>query len=243
MMSHRKSGDLGLSVRVEALEVSFGVGHRRVQAIQKLALEVPPGQFLVIRGRSGSGKSTLFHALAGIRNPSAGRVFVGDTEINALSERDSARFRRRHIGLVYQFFNLVPVLDVIENIALPLMIDGHRLTSVLPRVHALMDRLGIANRAGHMVNELSGGEMQRVAIARALIHEPGLVLADEPTGNLDELNASVVLSMLTDLCREQGITVVMMTHDPSATDRCDRVVKLRDGQIEADLGPFDPPSH
>ncbi|HTO55563.1 MAG TPA: ABC transporter ATP-binding protein [Myxococcota bacterium] len=229
----------GLSVYAEDLEVIFGQGSRSVHALNKVSLEVPAGQFLVIRGRSGSGKSTLFQTLAGIRSPTRGRVVIGDTEIDSLPEKASARFRRQHIGLVYQFFNLVPVLNVVENIALPLMIDGQRLSTALPRVHALMDRLGIPKRSGQMVSDLSGGEMQRVAIARALIHEPGLVLADEPTGNLDEANGALVLSMLTQLCRERRLTVVMMTHDPSATDHCDRMVRLLDGKIESDLAPFD----
>jgi putative ABC transport system ATP-binding protein len=229
----------GLAVHAQDLEVIFGEGARTVHALNKVSLVVPAGQFLVIRGRSGSGKSTLFQTLAGIRSPTAGRVIIGDTEIHSLSEKDSARFRRRHVGLVYQFFNLVPVLNVVENIALPLMIDGQRLSAVMPRVHALMDRLGIPRRPGQMINELSGGEMQRVAIARALIHEPGLVLADEPTGNLDEANGALVLSLLTQLCRERRLTIVMMTHDPSATDHCDRMVRLLDGQIESDVAPFD----
>ena len=155
--------------------------------------------------------------------------------MSALTEADSARFRRRNVGLVYQFFNLVPILDVVENIALPLLLDGKRLTDSLSRVEALMRRLGISDRAGHPVNELSGGEMQRVAIARALVGDPGLVLADEQTGNLDDRNAEEVLNLLTELCREKGITIVMMTHDASATERADRVITLRDGEVEQDL--------
>ena len=231
----RKIGSLGLPVRAEALEMTYGAEEPRVRALRSLDLAIPGGQFLVVRGRSGSGKSTLFHLLAGMKKPSSGRVIVGDVEVNRLSEAEAARFRRHKIGLVYQFFNLVPMLDVIENIALPLLLDGRRLTDSLPRVHALMERLGIADRAGHEVTRLSGGEMQRVAIARALAGDPGLVLADEPTGNLDDRNAGEVLDLLTSLCRENGITVVMMTHDASATERADRVVTLRDGGIEQDL--------
>jgi len=231
----RKIGSLGLPVRAEALEMTYGEEEPRVRALRSLDLAIPGGQFLVVRGRSGSGKSTLFHLLAGMRRPTSGRVVVGDVEVDSLSEAEAARFRRHKIGLVYQFFNLVPMLDVIENIALPLLLDGRRLSDSLPRVRALMERLGIANRAGHEVTRLSGGEMQRVAIARALAGDPGLVLADEPTGNLDDRNAGEVLDLLTTLCRENGITVVMMTHDASATERADRVVTLRDGEIEQDL--------
>jgi putative ABC transport system ATP-binding protein len=225
----------GLLVRAEALEMTYGEGETCVHALRKLNLAIPGGQFVVVRGRSGSGKTTLFHLIAGMKKPTAGRVFVGETEMSALNEAESARFRRRNVGLVYQFFNLVPILDVIENIALPLLLDGKRLTDSLSRVEALMRRLGIADRAEHPVCKLSGGEMQRVAIARALIGDPGLVLADEPTGNLDDHNADDVLNLLSELCREKGITVVMMTHDASATERADRVITLRDGEIEQDL--------
>jgi putative ABC transport system ATP-binding protein len=228
----------GLAISADKLEMTFGSGETEVRALRGLSMEIPAGQFLVVRGRSGSGKTTLFHLLAGMRQPTSGRIVIGDTEVHALSEKESARFRRRHVGLIYQFFNLVPILDVTENIALPLLLDGYKLREVKGKAHALMERLDIMHRADHPANKLSGGEMQRVAIARALIGNPGLLLADEPTGNLDEANAGNVLSMISELCREQGITVVMMTHDASATDRCDRMIKLRDGQIEEDLGPF-----
>ena len=215
--------------------MSYGQGEKRVHALRKVTLAIPGGQFVVVRGRSGSGKTTLFHLIAGMKKPTTGRVFVGDTEMSALTEGESARFRRRNVGLVYQFFNLVPILDVVENIALPLLLDGARLTDSLSQVEALMQRLGISDRASHPVTKLSGGEMQRVAIARALVGDPGLVLADEPTGNLDDRNAEEVLNLLGELCREKGITVVMMTHDASATERADRVITLRDGRIEQDL--------
>ena len=231
----RKIGSAGLPVLAQALEMTYGQEEPKVRALRSLDLAIPGGQFLVVRGRSGSGKSTLFHLLAGMKKPTSGRVMVGDVEVNRLTEAESARFRRHKIGLVYQFFNLVPMLDVVENIALPLLLDGRRLTDSLPRVNALMERLGIAGRADHEVTKLSGGEMQRVAIARALVGNPGLVLADEPTGNLDDRNAGEVLDLLTGLCRENGITIVMMTHDAGATERADRVVTLRDGEIEQDL--------
>jgi len=213
----------------------YGDEETRVSAIRKLSLTIPGGQFVVVRGRSGSGKTTLFHLIAGMKRPTAGKVLLAATEMSSLDEAASARYRRRNIGLVYQFFNLVPILDVVENIALPLLLDGRRLTESLPRVEALMHRLGIYERSSHPVNKLSGGEMQRVAIARALVGDPGLVLADEPTGNLDDRNADDVLNLLTELCRERGITIVMMTHDASATERADRVITLRDGEIEQDL--------
>jgi len=231
----RKIGGVGLPIQTRALEMVYGEEEPKVRALSSLDLTIPGGQFLVVRGRSGSGKSTLFHLLAGMKKPTSGSVMVGKTLVNELTEAESARFRRHHIGLVYQFFNLVPMLDVIENIALPLLLDGRRLSDAMPRVNALMERLGIAGRADHEVTKLSGGEMQRVAIARALVGDPGLVLADEPTGNLDDRNAAEVLDLLTGLCRENGVTIVMMTHDPGATERADRVITLRDGHVEQDL--------
>jgi putative ABC transport system ATP-binding protein len=221
--------------------MTYGEGETRVRALRSLSLAVPGGQFLVVRGRSGSGKTTLFHLIAGMKKPTSGRVTVGDVEVNTLSEAESARFRRRNVGLVYQFFNLIPMLDVVENIALPLLLDGRRLSDCMPRVAMLMDRLGIAGRADLEVSKLSGGEMQRVAIARALVGNPGLVLADEPTGNLDEKNAGAVVDLLSELCREQRTTVVMMTHDSGATERANRVITLRDGSIEQDL-PLNAPT-
>ena len=220
---------------VRALSRSFREGERRHRVLDGLDADVAAGEVVAVVGRSGSGKSTLLNLICGIDRPDSGTIEIGGESITALAERQRTLFRRRHLGFVYQFFNLVPMLDVIENIALPLLLDGRRLSDALPRVNALMERLGIADRADHEVTKLSGGEMQRVAIARALVGNPGLVLADEPTGNLDDRNGGEVLDLLSSLCRENGITVVMMTHDAGATERADRVVTLRDGEVEQDL--------
>jgi putative ABC transport system ATP-binding protein len=212
----------------------YGTGPRRIRALHDLDLSIDPGQFVVVLGKSGSGKTTLLHLLAGLRRPTVGRVWIGDREINRLSEAESARFRRRNVGIVYQFFNLVPTLGVEHNVALPLLMDGFYLSQVRDRVRALTRRLGVDHRLGSRIPELSGGEMQRVAIARAVIANPVLVLADEPTGNLDSENGGEVLALLRELCDERGITTIVMTHDLEATAHASRVLTLRDGEIEDD---------
>jgi ABC-type lipoprotein export system ATPase subunit len=224
------------AVAVDAVEVVYGTGDSRVRALRGLSLAVPRAQFVVVRGKSGSGKTTLLHVVAGLRRPTAGRVTVGGRELHALSEADSARFRRRHIGLVYQFFNLVPTLSVAHNVALPLLLDGHGLHGLRERVEALLARLGLAGHGARETSQLSGGQMQRVAIARAVIADPVLVLADEPTGNLDSETGRSVLSLFRELCSERGTTFVMMTHDAEAAAFADRVVVLHDGAIAEDSG-------
>ncbi len=224
----------GLAVDLRGVTMLYGEGETAIHALRGIDLHVPAGQFVVVRGRSGSGKTTLFHLIAGLRQPTSGVVRLGDAEVSSMREAESARFRRLHVGLVYQFFNLIPILDVSENVAVPLLLDGRRLRDVQPDVDALLERLDVMHRKQQPVAKLSGGEMQRVAIARALIARPGLLVADEPTGNLDEINAARVLDLISALCRELGTTVVLMTHDPSASERADRVLELRDGQISRD---------
>ena len=216
----------------------YGTGAKAVTALREISIAIPCGQFVVVRGRSGSGKSTLLHVLAGLRRPTAGRVVIGGTEVQNLSESEAARFRRRKVGLVYQFFNLVPTLGVEHNIALPLLMDGYSIAQVRERVSALMERLEIGGYERRATTELSGGEMQRVAIARAVIANPVLVLADEPTGNLDSTTGRTVLALFREICDERGATLVMMTHDAEATAYADRVVVLHDGQIEEDGLPL-----
>jgi putative ABC transport system ATP-binding protein len=212
----------------------YGTGPSAVTALRGLSLRVPRGQFVIVRGKSGSGKTTLLHLLSGLRRPSAGRIRVGGAEVQALSEADSARFRRRHIGLVYQFFNLVPTLSVEHNIALPLLMDGRHIQELRGRVVGLMERLGIAGFGARATTQLSGGQMQRVAIARAIIADPVVVLADEPTGNLDCETGRSVLRLFRELCDERATTLVMMTHDAEAASWADRVIVLRDGAIQED---------
>ena len=223
------------AVCAEDLDMVYGSGDTAVQALRKLSLTVPRGQFVVVRGKSGSGKTTLLHLAAGLRRPTAGRVSVGGVELQRQSETESARFRRRHIGLVYQFFNLVSTLSVEHNIALPLLMDGRTLRETRPRVAELMARLDIAGFEARGTGELSGGQMQRVAIARALVANPVLVLADEPTGNLDSATGRGVLELFREMCRERGTALVMMTHDVEAAGWADRVIELRDGAIAEDM--------
>jgi putative ABC transport system ATP-binding protein len=213
----------------------YGAGSTAVRAIHELDLAVPDGEFVCILGPSGSGKSTLLHLIAGLQQPSAGSIAVGGTAIHVLGLDAAARWRRRHLGMIHQFFNLVPTLSLVQNVALPLLLEGRRLREVRPRVDALLEELGIAGRRDHELEQLSGGEMQRVAIARALVAEPRLILADEPTGNLDTRTGAETLAIFSRLTREQGTTLLMATHDLAATSYADRIVTLRDGQIAEDI--------
>ncbi len=228
--------ELEPAISAEDVELVYGAGASAVKALRALTFEVPRGQFVIVRGKSGSGKTTLLHVVAGLRRPTAGRVSVGGTELQSLSEGASARFRRRHIGLVYQFFNLVPTLSVEHNIALPLLMDGRHIAELRPRVASLMERLEIGGFGARDPSHLSGGQMQRVAIARAIVAEPVIVLADEPTGNLDSETGRAVLRLFRELCDERGTTFLMMTHDAEAAAYADRVIALRDGSIHEDSG-------
>jgi putative ABC transport system ATP-binding protein len=223
-----------LSVRAEGVEVRFTVGSKVVKALDAVDLEVPAGQFVVVRGRSGSGKTTLLHVIAGLQRPDAGRVVVGDVELQTLSATAADRFRRRHVGLMFQFFNLIPSLTVEMNVALPLLLEGQRLRHLHEPIEALASALGIGHRLHHAPHELSGGEMQRVAIARALIVNPQIILADEPTGNLDSRTAHEVFLLLREQVDRRGVTTLVMTHDPDLTNYADRVVEIRDGRLLSD---------
>jgi len=225
----------GPAILVTGLHKLHGQGATKVHSIDGLDVSVPEGQFLCVMGPSGSGKSTLLHLLAGLDRPTSGSIRVGDTEVHTLSQDAAARFRRRHVGLVFQFFNLIPSLSVEENVALGLLLEGHRLSRVRGRIEPLLARLGITERRSHAPAQLSGGEMQRVAIARALAMEPMLLLADEPTGNLDQKAGEEVLSLLKRSCEERGVTTILVTHDLQAASYAERVLLLRDGRIEDDV--------
>lgn len=228
-------------IEVRDLELVYRATGTAVRALDGLSLAIPKGQFVCVMGPSGSGKSTLLHTLCGLLPPTAGSVRVGGIDVHALSDADATRYRRRHVGMIFQFFNLVPTLNVERNAALPLLADGARLAEVRDRVHAVLDRLGMLHRSDHRVAELSGGEMQRVAIARALLPGPALVLADEPTGSLDSRTGREILALLRQGCDEEGATIVLMTHDPRAADFADRLVEIQDGRVAADRsGPAVP---
>jgi ABC-type lipoprotein export system ATPase subunit len=221
----------GVRMRVLSLEsVSkrFHRGREEVVALADVTITVDAGEFVAVVGPSGSGKSTLLHVAGGLDRPDRGRVVVGGRDLATLSVGDRAGLRRREIGFVFQFFHLIPTLSVAENVSLPLLLDGRRDGD---RVDALLKRVGLAERAGHLPGELSGGEMQRTAIARALVAGPRLILADEPTGNLDSATGAEVFDALAGQVREASTTLVMATHDDAMARRADRVLHLRDGRL------------
>jgi len=208
----------------------YRIGGQTVRALDGVDLRIDPGEFTSIIGPSGSGKSTLLHLFGALDNPDSGSIRFRGKEIGSLPEERQAEFRRHQVGFVFQFFNLLPTLTAWENVAIPKLLDGNGLRKAKPRAMELLERVGLADRAGHRPAELSGGQMQRVAVARALIMDPPLILADEPTGNLDSATGAAILELLGELARE-GNSIVMVTHDPGAVRYCDRVVTLRDGRI------------
>jgi putative ABC transport system ATP-binding protein len=222
------------AVCLEDVVKEYGSGAQRILALDHLSLAVPPGGFVAVTGPSGSGKSTLLHVVAGLDAPTSGRVWVAGREIEHLSDDERTRGRRDRIGVVHQFFNLLPTLSVRENVALPGLLAGRPAREMLARADALLDEVGLAARSHARPHTLSGGEMQRAAIARALVQGPGLVLADEPTGNLDSRAAAQVLEILTRLGRTHGATVLLVTHNAMAAAAARRVVELRDGRVVAD---------
>ena len=210
----------------------YGTGPQAVTAVRGVDLEVAPGGFTAVMGPSGSGKSTLMHLMAGLEAPTEGRVWIGGQEITGLSDAALTAVRRRRVGFIFQAFNLMPTMDVRENILLPFELDDRRPTAEQRQwIDVLLERLGLTGRVNHRPGELSGGQQQRVAIARALATRPALVLADEPTGNLDSRAAGEVLSLLQTAAQEMGQAILMVTHDPKAAAHADRVVHLADGRI------------
>ncbi|WP_417563805.1 ABC transporter ATP-binding protein [Microbacterium sp.] len=229
------STDSGLAARVHQLTKTYGTGTGRVQALDGVSVGIRRGEFTAIMGPSGSGKSTLMHIMAGLDAATAGRVWIGDTEITGLGDLDLTLLRRRRVGFVFQAFNLVPTLDVMGNILLPIDLDGRRPTAIeRARIDGLVESLGLADRLTHRPHELSGGQQQRVAIARALATAPDLVFADEPTGNLDSRSGREVLALLRAAAVERGQSIAMVTHDPVAAAHADRVLFLGDGRLMAD---------
>ena len=216
---------------LENVVKTFRQGDRAVTALDGVSLEVTQGQFLAVMGASGSGKSTLLHLMAGLTRPDSGRVLVNGTDIARLGDHKLTLVRRRQIGLVFQSFNLIPTLTAEENIALPLMLDGKSSREIASRVDELLNILGIARRRLHRPDAMSGGEQQRVAIGRALIGGNALLLADEPTGNLDSVNSRSVCELLRDLCQIHNRTIVMVTHEPHVAAYAQQVAVLRDGRL------------
>jgi len=212
-------------------------GKREIAALDGVSLRIERGGFTCLMGPSGSGKSTFLHLAGGLDLPTSGEVLIEGKATSSWDDDALTLLRRRRLGFVFQFFNLIPSLTVAENVALPLLLEGARPSDVEDRIVPLLERVGLADRRGHAPDELSGGEMQRVAVARALVADPAIVLADEPTGNLDSGTGRGILELLRNVAREDGRTVVVVTHDPAAARFSDRVVTLRDGRVESDGKP------
>ena len=221
------------AVAATAVTRRYGDGESAVDALRGVTLEVPAGQFTAVMGPSGSGKSTLMHLLAGLDSPSSGTVEIGGEDITTMSDKQLTKLRRRHIGFVFQQFNLLPTLTAEENILLPLSIAGRKADKA--DLEALIARVGLDDRRRHRPSEMSGGQQQRVAIARALISRPTVLFADEPTGNLDSASGVQILALLREAVELDGQTTLMVTHDPRAAAAADRVVFIADGRIVADL--------
>ena len=219
---------------VQELQKNYRSGGGLQTVLDKLSFQVPQGEIAALLGASGSGKTTLLNLLSGIDTPDGGSVHIDGTDIHALGEPQRTLFRRRHIGFVFQFFNLIPTLTAGENIALPMELIGTQPQIAQERVEALLDQVGLSRMADRYPETLSGGEQQRTAVARALSHRPKLLLADEPTGNLDEVTGRQVISLLTDLVRDQRTTLVVVTHSHAVADAADRVLQLQNGQL---IGP------
>ncbi len=222
-------------LQVESLKKTYSRGDLRVNALGGVTLDIPPGQFVAVMGASGSGKSTLLHLIGGLDRASAGSVIIDGQEISKLGDKELSHFRRRKLGFIFQFFNLLPTMTALENVALPWLLDGKKLSEVSDKALALLHDLGLSKRADHTPHQLSGGEMQRVAIARALVADPVLILADEPTGNLDSKTGESVLKILSDMAKHKKQTIVMVTHSKDAASHADRLITMRDGLIDQSI--------
>ncbi len=225
------------AIELRGLSKRFQEGESERTVLQAVDLTIAPGQFVVLLGQSGSGKSTLLHLIGGIDTPSSGRVDIGGVDLTALDERNRTLFRRDHIGFIFQFFNLIPTLSVLENVTLPGELAGRPRPALEAAARDLLGRVGLADRAATRPDRLSGGQQQRVAIARALLHQPLLILADEPTGNLDEHTGEQVLELLIDLTRQQGRTLIMATHNGAIAGRADRVLRVQEGHLLESSAP------
>ena len=215
----------------ENLQKTYVTGEARVSALAGVSFTIERGDFVALMGPSGCGKSTLLHLCGAMDRPTGGTIRLGDRDLSALGDDDLTRVRREQVGFVFQFFNLLPTLTVADNIALPCLLAGVKPAEAETRARALADRVGIAHRLHHFPQQISGGEMQRAAIARALIHQPSLIVADEPTGNLDSENGAIVLSLLTALNTELGVTILLATHAAEVASTAHRVLRMRDGRF------------
>ncbi len=228
-------------ISVRELKKTYVVGEVQVEALRGVSLEIEDGEFVAVIGPSGSGKSTLMHILGCLDRPTSGRYFLGDEDVSEISPDARASLRNRQIGFVFQSFNLLPRTPAVENVELPLLYNGGKLSRSQRRSRALemLDSLGLSDRALHHPNQLSGGQQQRVAIARALVNSPALLLADEPTGNLDTQTSREIMELFGRLNQERGLTLVVITHERNIAECASRIVELRDGKVESD-GPVGP---
>ena len=219
-------------LKIENLSKIYGEGENQVKALDNVSFSVPKGQFVAIIGPSGSGKSTLLHILGGVDRPTSGKVYLDGQDVYAQNEDQLAIFRRRQVGLIYQFYNLIPVLNVTENITLPVLMDGKKVDKKY--LQELIGLLSLDGREKHLPNELSGGQQQRVSIGRALINNPAVMLADEPTGNLDSKNSHEIVELLKMSNKKFGQTLIVITHDESIALQADRIITINDGKIASD---------
>jgi|SRR5574344_1345074 putative ABC transport system ATP-binding protein len=219
-------------LKVENLVKTYGKGTNKVNAVNDISFSIEKGEFVAIVGASGSGKSTLLHLLGGVDRPTSGKVYIDSEDIYSLSDDNLAIFRRRQIGLIYQFYNLIPILNVVENITLPCELDNQKVDE--KELNELLETLGLTNRKTHLPNELSGGQQQRVSIGRALINHPAIILADEPTGNLDSKSSDEIVALLKLSNKKYNQTVIMITHNLEIAAEADRVITIEDGHIVKD---------
>ena len=216
-------------LRVEHLSKIYGAGENQVKALDDVSMSVEKGEFVAIVGASGSGKSTLLHLLGGVDRPTSGKVYLNGTDIFAMNDDELAIFRRRQVGIIYQFYNLIPILNVEENMAIPMELDGRKVEKA--QMDDMLMRLGLTERRTHLPNELSGGQQQRTSIGRALITRPSIVLADEPTGNLDTKASNEIMHLLKTSKRELNQTIIMITHNMELAKAADRTIMIEDGKI------------
>jgi putative ABC transport system ATP-binding protein len=219
-------------VKIENLSKIYGKGETAVKALDEVSFSVNKGEFVAIIGPSGSGKSTLLHLLGGVDRPTSGKVLIDNTDIYQLDETQLAIFRRRQIGLIYQFYNLIPILTVEENITLPMLLDQHKVDN--KQLTSIVSTLGLEQRLNHLPNQLSGGQQQRVSIGRALISNPAIILADEPTGNLDSKNSHEIIELLKMFNKTYNQTLIVITHDERIALQADRVIEIADGRVAKD---------
>lgn len=237
-LTRPSNGDLAgdeTFIRLVDLSKTYQEGDRKRVVLHEASAAFRQGEFVALLGRSGSGKSTLLNVISGIDRPDSGQVWIGGRQLTAMSERDRTLFRRKHIGFVFQFFNLIPTLTVLENVTLPVELNGASTQVARQSAESLLDAVGLLDRARTYPDKLSGGEQQRIAIARALVHDPQLLLADEPTGNLDENTGESVLALLDRLTRQAGKNLIMVTHSAESAAWADRVFHLHEGQLQDDL--------